>query len=397
VGKAAGGVNKRTVLVSGWRFIPQSYAVVCQYAALELSRRAGIEVLFEDLPYYSPGWRAQDELFGPQLDAALRALAAPAPEARADAELRFGYPADFVRTPRAPRTLVFLTAEALQLPSQHLPPGYSAVQAQQLHDFTVLTCSTWSREGMLRSGLPEDRVVVLPLGFDPSVFRPPAAGERATSRAALGIAEDEFVFFHSSAMTPNKGMRFTFAAFAQLLATHPQASLLLKGSDSLYASRQFIEQQLGQLDPQAAQAVSARLRYVGGSLPFEALAPLYHASDCYISSYLAEGFNMPVLEAAACGLPVICTAGGPTDDFVTDDFALRIESERHPLQMDGATGAMGLLPDHDHLVHLMMCATDDTEFQEQASRAGPAYANANFTWARVVDRLIPLLLEDRST
>ncbi|MEG3991676.1 hypothetical protein QUA13_32115 [Microcoleus sp. S28C3] len=33
------------------------------------------------------------------------------------------------------------------------------------------------------------------------------------------------------------------------------------------------------------------------------------------------------LEATACGLPVICTAGGPTDDFTYPDLALPVESK----------------------------------------------------------------------
>ena len=43
---------------------------------------------------------------------------------------------------------------------------------------------------------------------------------------------------------------------------------------------------------------------------------LYNLVDCYISPYRAEGFNLPVLEAMACGCHVITTFGGSTEDFV---------------------------------------------------------------------------------
>jgi hypothetical protein len=42
---------------------------------------------------------------------------------------------------------------------------------------------------------------------------------------------------------------------------------------------------------------------------------VYGAADVYVSPYRAEGFNLPVLEAMACGLPTLTTKGGPTDDF----------------------------------------------------------------------------------
>jgi glycosyltransferase involved in cell wall biosynthesis len=111
-----------------------------------------------------------------------------------------------------------------------------------------------------------------------------------------------------------------------------------------------------------------------------------------VSPYQAEGFNMPVLEAAACGLPVICTAGGPTDDFVTEDFALQIASTLEHVAVANTPRAMGLIPDLEHLVHLMLCVIDDAEFRESARAAGPKYVGERFTWAKVVDRLLPIIL-----
>jgi glycosyltransferase involved in cell wall biosynthesis len=124
------------------------------------------------------------------------------------------------------------------------------------------------------------------------------------------------------------------------------------------------------------------------------MAELYQAADCYVSPYVAEGFGIPVLEAAACGLPVICTEGGPTDDFVSDEFALRIASTREELaqmQTGGAPPGIGLIPDMDHLIHLMLCTVDDADFREAARHAAPAYVQP-FTWSRVVDRLLQVLL-----
>lgn len=382
----------RTVLMSGWRLIPHSFAVVCQSEALEFSRRPGVQVLFEDLPYFSPRWQPAEGMIGARAEAELRALQAPPPGLRADAELRFAYPIDFLQPARAARTMLFCTVEALRLHPLHQPAGLSFREAQAVHDFPLLTCSQWSREGLLCSGIPEDRVLVVPLGFDPEVYRPCDAGTRARHRARLGFAEDDFVFFHAGAMTPNKGLAFLFEAFARLVDTHPHARLLLKGTDAIYSSEQFLERQLGALAPGPARAVADRLRYVGGTLSAEAMASLYHAADCYVSSYLAEGFNMPVLEAAACGLPVICTEGGPTDDFVTDDFALRISSVRHPIEVQGMPEAIGLLPDPEHLLHLLLCVVDDAEFQALARQAGPAHTHAGFTWRRVVDRLSAVML-----
>ena len=54
---------------------------------------------------------------------------------------------------------------------------------------------------------------------------------------------------------------------------------------------------------------------------------LYQCADAYVAPYLSEAFCLPVLEAAACGLPAICTQGGATEEFTSDEFALRLERD----------------------------------------------------------------------
>lgn len=64
---------------------------------------------------------------------------------------------------------------------------------------------------------------------------------------------------------------------------------------------------------------------IGDEMRAADLASLYHAADVYISPYRAEGFNLPVLEAAVCDTPLIITSGGPIDDFTDPSFAVRIK------------------------------------------------------------------------
>ena len=382
----------RSILVSGWRFLTHSYSVVARALCLEILRRGpGYRLWFEDVPYYNSSWRPAAGLCSPAQEAALNAIPPPPPGARAAAELRFGFPYDLLRPPRAPNCLVFATAELLCVPRVNVPEGLGVDEAQRRHGLEILTCSQWSKEGFVASGVAPENVLVVPLGFDPEVFAPVGDDERARIRSEMKIGPDEFVFLNAGAMTPNKGIGILLRAFAQVLERRPQARLLLKGSDALYPSGRFADQSLQALDQATAEKVLSRLHYVGEELSTAGMARLYHAADCYASSYLAEGFNLPVLEAAACGLPVICTEGGSTDDFVTDDFALRIASTRVSLRVEGAPGAQGLLPDLDHLVHHMLCVIDDADLRATARRAGPAHVGERFTWARFADRLLPVL------
>ena len=386
----------RDILVSGWRSIPHSYAVVAEYQCLELLRRAPrLRLFFQDMPYFNLSWQASDGMHSTESEAALRSIPPPPQDLRADAELRIEFPYDLLRSARATRTTVFGTAECLSVPPCFIAGEVDVVEAQKRNGFRILTPSNWSKRGFVRSGVAAEDVTVLPLGFDPLLFQPVTRERRTQIRAELGFSPGDFVFYHASSMSSNKGLQFLLPAFARLAQTHPDAQLLLKGLDSLYTSKQFFEAQLGIQAPGVVQAVASRVRYLGGRLSFAEMARLYQASDCYLSPYVAEGFNMPALEAAACGLPVICTAGGPTDDFVTEDFALQIASTLEPVKVSNTPHAMGLIPDLEHLAHLMLCVIDDAAFRESARDAGPKYVGERFTWAKVVDRLLAIILPER--
>jgi glycosyltransferase involved in cell wall biosynthesis len=118
------------------------------------------------------------------------------------------------------------------------------------------------------------------------------------------------------------------------------------------------------------------------------MADLIRAADCYVSPYLAEGFNMPVLEAAACGTPVICTAGGPTDEFTDASSTWRIRSTPVGVRVFGGKIGEALKPDLDHLVELMRAALDDRERSRRIGLAAASHVAGNYTWDLVTDRLV---------
>ena len=141
------------------------------------------------------------------------------------------------------------------------------------------------------------------------------------------------------------------------------------------------------------QSLRKRIAYVGDAKSFTELARYYQAADLYVAPYMGEGFNMPVLEAVACGLPVICTSGGPTDDFTTQEFALAINSSLKKSSGAQQDAEHFLVPDHSHLVELMFNAIEDRKWMEQARAAGPEFVLSGYTWKHIVDKLLPVILE----
>ncbi|WP_287128417.1 glycosyltransferase [Candidatus Cyanaurora vandensis] len=374
-----------SLLIEGWRFIAHSYAVVNQFQLLELVRQPGLQVFHRDLPFYNPNWQSTLGLFDTASESTLKRIPAP-PLNLIAPTYRIGFP--YTLPTRGERVWVFGTAEGRMVPRIYMTGNQPFIQAYRNSQATIITPSQWSRSGFLHEGADAERVVVVPHGIDPKIHKPANSYKRQKLRKDLGW--QGFIFLHIGAMTSNKGIDLLLKAFAAVATVNPEARLVLKGSDALYASQQYLANIMQTLTVQERQLVTPRLTYYGATLTFKQCAELYQAADVYVSPYRAEGFNLPVLEAMACGLPVICTQGGATDDFTHPDATLYVTSTLSQTMQPDQTPTWFLAPDLEHLVVQMNKVMTCPDFVTQAQTRGPAHA-ANYTWHRVVARLRSVL------
>jgi len=377
-----------TLIVEGWRFLAHSYAVVNQWQLLALLRRRDVAVKVRDAPLHDKKWQPQHGLYDAQSEQALKSLAIAEPGERADATLRISFPFDFSPSPSR-QTAVFATSENQVIRKGQMASAREFEKLQFMPpppDLKIVTPSLWSAEGFFRAGFARNQVLVVPHGVEPSVFHP-MPERREQIRRELRIPERECVFLSVGSMTENKGVDVLLKAFVRVCQTLPQARLILKGMDPLYQSKDRLLGVLQTLAPGEAQLVADRLTYFGRAFPHAQMARLYQAADVYVSSYRAEGFNLPVLEAAASGLPIICTGGGATDDFVSDDFARRIQSRKVSAWLDGQEN-FGLEPDLEHLSELMLTVAQDGAWRNRAGQAAALHVHSKYTWDHAVDALV---------
>ena len=378
------------VIFEGWRHYPHSYGVVDQFLALELFGRVGIEVFHRDIPFVFP--KVRTGLGDPEVERRLAKIPTARPDQQADATVRIIAPAP-LHPAASGRTLVFCTAEFGILQPAMIEGSLTTFNATA--GLALMTPSDWSRSGMIRGGADPDKVVVVPHGFDPGIFKPVDAAERARLRRELGWEED-FIFLNAGALTANKGIYELLKAFAAVVPRYPKARMVLKGLDSIYSSTRSLDEYKAALTEEQRRIVEPRVTYIGKTMTYAQTAELYQAADAYVSPYKAEGFNIPALEAAACGLPVICTAGGPTDEFTDESFCLRIKSELRPARIDGIPAAHELEPDSEHLMQLMRQVMDDEGLREKCRAAGPSYVGARFTWKHAADGLVRVLEDEQA-
>jgi len=183
------------------------------------------------------------------------------------------------------------------------------LQWEGLRRAAVVFCSTEVTAAELaRHGIPRARVVVAPFGTGPE-FAPegPTVPEVA---AMLSRLDGRPYLLHVGSGAPRKRLDRLFALFARLRAAVPALQLVQHG-----APREALPTPL----PDGAWSTGAPLQPAG-------LAQLYRGAAAVVQPSDAEGFALPVLEALACGAPVVASdlptvreVGGAEVQFVPAD------------------------------------------------------------------------------
>lgn len=369
---------EKLVVVEGWRNTPHSHAIVSQFQCLEFLNRPDLKLFHRELPLLFPdSWKHMAGLFDPSSEQLLAAIPPPPHGMKSDITIRMNGAFE----PRVEGKLFAFHVTEFGFGPSLVSHEKSAA--------TIVTPSEWSRQGLVRRGACPDRVCVIPHGVDPQIFKPLPPSERAELRRQLGWTG--FVFLNIGAITPNKGIGLLVKAFAAICERFPEARLFLKGLDSLYASTKNLTIAVErELSPRQIDQVKPHIGFTSTTLNFLDVAKLYQAADAYVSPYFGEGFNLPVLEALACGTPVICTDGGPTDEFTIPDISLKIESQKADTKNDRGEPGIIINPNLNSLVAQMLRVLQDNDFISKARRLAPEFVRSRYTWKHVVDRWLDL-------
>jgi len=322
----------KKLLVEGWRGINHSYAMVNQYQLLEL-QKLDIELFHNDLPFVNKAWNQQKNFcgFAPEAVEKINSIQSMDKVALADVTYRIGFPYRLYPA-NSSRLFVFGTSEYQTITGDMVFQAGDVIDYKKL-PVTVITPSNWSKIGFINAGFRDEQVQVIPHGVDLDIFRPLNTDLRERYRSLVGADKDSFVILSVGAMTKNKGIDVLLSAYIELKKKHPQLRLVLKDQSNLYGFSAndllnlYCRERNLNLTSAEVQNIISGIVLVSENLNLIQLNGLYNAADCYVSPYRAEGFNLPPLEAAAAGVPIIVTKGGSTDDYVDESFALTIESD----------------------------------------------------------------------
>ena len=194
-------------------------------------------------------------------------------------------------------------------------------------DFVVADSENTRRDVIRLLSAPPDKVEVVYGGVDPS-FRPVDDQDRlAALRQHLGLGAAPFILA-VGVIEPRKNLNRLFAAFQRLRDRRAVPHKLV-----IVGRRGWLWEDI------LAQAESSPWRdeiIFPGFVPEGELATLYSAADVLAFPSLYEGFGLPILEAMACGTPVVASntsslpevvgeAGLLVDPLNTDELAAALE------------------------------------------------------------------------
>lgn len=234
----------------------------------------------------------------------------------------------------------------------------------------VVANSTFTQSMLLDEWkLPAARVAVMSPGVDTTRFIPGAANPAV--RAQLGWTGKR-VLLTVGTMQKRKGQDTVIRALPRIRAEHPGVLYVIAGPG---LERDYLAQLAADLG--VAEAVQFR------DAPDETeLVDCYQQCDLFVMpnrqiGWDVEGFGIVLLEAQACGKPVIAGRSGGTSDAVED----------------GVTGYLVNGESTDDVAAAVIRLLDDPDAAARMGRNGRERAVARFDWTQLADRFSHALLE----
>jgi len=171
-------------------------------------------------------------------------------------------------------------------PFQLPPPKVISKELQEYEEADYISVpSLFVKRTFLAADFPEEKLIHVPYGVDLEEFKP-------------ALKEDDvFRVVYAGGMTLQKGVHYLLQAFAEL--NLPNSELLLIGTKNAEIEPFF-------------KKYAGRYKWIG-HVPQRELARHYSQSSVFVLNSVQDGFGMVIIQAMACGLPVIATTntGGP--------------------------------------------------------------------------------------
>src|SRR3954447_10697713 len=207
----------------------------------------------------------------------------------------------------------------------------------------VIAVSESLKRDAVALGVPEDKVRVIENGIDPRVFRPI---DRVEARRSLGLPKYGPLLVSVGTLAPRKGFHLVLEAMARLKRRWPTLRFAVIGGDGPEGAMGAELRQLA-----AKMKIDGRVIFPGPR-EREELAVWYSAANLFVLATAHEGCPNVVLEALACGTPVLATPVGDIPELVPPQAGLLVERNAESIAA-GLDAALKRAWDRDAIAALL--------------------------------------------
>lgn len=234
----------------------------------------------------------------------------------------------------------------------------SALSRWKYRQVDLFICASEAIRTMLvADGVPPVRAVTVHEGID---LARAGAAPPAKLHAELWLPHDAPIVGNVAALVPHKGQRHLIEAAALVVRQVPDARFVIAGE--------------GELRPSLERAIRehhlAKHVFLAGFRP-DALS-LHKAFDIFVMSSVTEGLGTSLLDAMACGKPVVATTAGGIPEVV----------------VDGETGVLVPPRDHAAMAAAIVRLLQDRELRQRMGHAGLVRARRRFSAERMVQETV---------
>jgi glycosyltransferase involved in cell wall biosynthesis len=222
----------------------------------------------------------------------------------------------------------------------------------------IVTISKYSQAKILgHYGVAEEKIRIVPNGVDIEKFQP---SDMVAAKKQFNLGQDPTILFVGS-LTARKGLPYLVEAAKTVVKQQANVKFLLIGSGPL---RKQIE------DAVASAGLSGNFVFYG-NIQHNQLASVYNVAHVFVLPSLQEGQGIVLLEAQACGKPVVAFGVGGTKEAVKG----------------GESGFLLELGDTEGLADRLLKLLGDDALRLKMGAAGRRFVTENYTWDLCAERM----------
>jgi GT2 family glycosyltransferase/glycosyltransferase involved in cell wall biosynthesis len=262
------------------------------------------------------------------------------------------------------------------------------LQCLRQNHYHKLPLTRFCRDVLLEVGVPAAESHVLPLGYSREVHDVGPSPRRPGGFRFLTVTNS-----HDLA---RYGTPLLLEAYWEAFARADDVVLVVKDYGATSADttlRDLIRRANGR----------ARVEYVDAFTSKRDLIRLYRSCDAFVSAHRSEGFGMKILDALACGLPVITPRFGGPADFCTPETSFEVAFTLEPMTDCLDTRSLRITnqplwgePDRNDLVRQLRFVAGHPADAAAVGEAGRRAVVDRFTWDASAQRLVAIVDEIRA-